>query len=204
MNRHRRTKSKLRHIGQQRDDVDIKAIETWYAGNLFRSTLEADVAATFDSLNWWWQYEPVALSVGPHQYRPDFYLPTQRIWVEVKGPHNERLDKALALAEALHKQEWDEDEWQLLRQHVVILRPPGKGENMIWENAHPDQKMVVVYCPECRECGFMNMNGVWVCPRGCRNGGDNKFWKHPGGDMFESGDMHFVRAPRNGRRVQPS
>lgn len=184
--------------------MKIKPIETWYAGTLFKSTVEADWAATFDSLNWWWQYEPVALSVGPHAYRPDFYLPTQRIWGEVKGPHNERLEKALALADALHMQEWDEDEWELTRQRVVILRPPAKGEFAVWENAKAGQDMVVCWCPECREAGFVDLLGVWVCPRGCRNGGTGQFWTLPGGDLFASGDLHFVRAPRNGRRVQPS
>jgi len=201
----RTAKPKTGNIDPQGANVEIKAIPVWYAGTLFRSTLEASWAATFDSLNWWWQYEPVALTIGAeHRYLPDFYLPTQRIWGEVKGPHNERIDKTKAFAEALHRQDWGDDEWELTRQRVVILRPAGRGETMVWENAHPDQDMAIAWCPECRECGFIDLKGVWVCPRGCRNGGENKFWKLPGGDLFHPGEMHFVRAPKNGQRVQPS
>jgi hypothetical protein len=107
----------------------IKAVPKWYKGTLFRSTLEADWAATFDGLGWYWNYEPEAIELPDGtRYRPDFWLPAQKIWCEVKGPHNERITKPLALQEALGYEgfEWAQD-------LVVILRPPGPGETAVWE-----------------------------------------------------------------------
>lgn len=80
----------------------IKAIETRYAGCHFRSRLEARWAVFFDTLGIRWEYEPQGLyytnRLGPwgneHEtgapraefpYLPDFWLPEQEMWVEVKG-----------------------------------------------------------------------------------------------------------------------
>ena len=58
---------------------------------LFRSTLEADWAATLDSLSIGWQYEPEGVQLPSGElHRPDFYLPGIATWLEVKGPHGER------------------------------------------------------------------------------------------------------------------
>lgn len=48
----------------------VKALETRYAGTLFRSRLEARWAAFFDVLAWQWTYEP---PVG-RGYLPDFVI----------------------------------------------------------------------------------------------------------------------------------
>lgn len=68
------------------------AIQTEYAGHLFRSRLEARWAVFFTKLEIEWQYEPQGYSVGgvcdqdpPRKYLPDFYLPGTQTWVEVKG-----------------------------------------------------------------------------------------------------------------------
>ena len=63
----------------------IKAIETWYAGCRFRSRLEARWAVFFDRLGVQWQYEPQSYLVDGGGYLPDFWLPDQELWVEVKG-----------------------------------------------------------------------------------------------------------------------
>lgn len=69
------------------------AIETEYAGHLFRSRLEARWAVFFTALGIEWKYEPQGYYVGDervqrHTYLPDFYLPTTGTWVEVKGDVN--------------------------------------------------------------------------------------------------------------------
>ena len=51
-------------------NYDIKAIETKYAGTIFRSRLEARWAAFFDTLGWNWIYEPFDLD----GWSPDFLL----------------------------------------------------------------------------------------------------------------------------------
>lgn len=81
--------------------MNIKAIETRYAGCRFRSRLEARWAVFFDHLGIRWEYEPQGYVVGnrvrhgrPVPYLPDFWLPRihdgvrtggHGIWVEVKG-----------------------------------------------------------------------------------------------------------------------
>ncbi|MFF1341088.1 hypothetical protein ACFVYT_24745 [Streptomyces sp. NPDC058290] len=80
----------------------ITAIETYYAGHLFRSRLEARWATVFNDLGIRWEYEPQGFRVGEQQrpYLPDFLLPDIGWWVEVKGTA-ERLDMSL-LTDAVH------------------------------------------------------------------------------------------------------
>jgi hypothetical protein len=70
------------------DDVfNVKptAIETQYAGHLFRSRLEARWAVFFNFMGIPWLYEPEGFFVNGRPYLPDFYLPECGTWVEVKG-----------------------------------------------------------------------------------------------------------------------
>lgn len=65
---------------------DIKPIETIYNGYRFRSRLEARWAVFFDYINFEYQYEPEGFSLGDgYYYLPDFYLPENDSWVEIKG-----------------------------------------------------------------------------------------------------------------------
>lgn len=77
----------------------MKAIDTIYKGCKFRSRLEARWAVFFDDLGIAWDYEPQGFRVTHRitapwneendadrfQYLPDFWLPEQQVWVEVKG-----------------------------------------------------------------------------------------------------------------------
>jgi hypothetical protein len=63
----------------------IGAIETEYKGYLFRSRLEARWAVFFDELAIDWKYEQEGYEVDGHRYLPDFWLPEEEVWVEVKG-----------------------------------------------------------------------------------------------------------------------
>lgn len=63
-----------------------KAMEVLYSGRVFRSRLEARWAVFLDLLGVNWDYEPCHYEIGPDlYYLPDFYLPDQRTWLEVKG-----------------------------------------------------------------------------------------------------------------------
>lgn len=176
----------------------IKPIRNRYRGIDFDSTLESDWASTFDALGWEWEPQPHGILVEDNvRYRPDFYLPAQRVWAEVKGPHNQRIDKPSRLQAALSRDsfEWDAD-------LVVILRPPragrnGNGARAWWENALDGQDVVIVLCPECDHHGFMDLAGTWSCRRHMRVTPEpNKFWTAPGGDLFRPGELPFTRAPR--------
>lgn len=78
------------------DGMTIEALPSWYGGVTFRSKLEADWAATLDTLGIRWQYEPetVRLPSGV-TYLPDFWLPEIRTWIEVKGTGVARIEKAV-------------------------------------------------------------------------------------------------------------
>jgi len=81
--------------------VTISPIPTRYAGCHFRSRLEARWAVFFDALGIQWEYEPQGFEVGwpehRRRYLPDFYLPREHLWVEVKGT-DAALDRSLLLA----------------------------------------------------------------------------------------------------------
>lgn len=65
--------------------MTIKAIETEAYGCRFRSRLEARWATFFQTLGIEWQYEPEGFEAEDgSRYLPDFYLPRNRLWVEVK------------------------------------------------------------------------------------------------------------------------
>lgn len=70
--------------------TEVKAIPTEYNGIMFRSKLEAQWAKFFDVNKIKWQYESEGyeLSDGTY-YLPDFYLPDQGNFFEVKGIMND-------------------------------------------------------------------------------------------------------------------
>lgn len=81
----------------------IKAIQTEYKGYKFRSRLEARWAVFFDAAGIKWEYEPQGFECKDGtRYLPDFYLPEERMWCEVKPNNPERakeLGRALACIE---------------------------------------------------------------------------------------------------------
>lgn len=101
--------------------LNIKAVPLLYNGTTYRSTLEADWAATFDALGWYYEYEPWAVDLGDGvRYLADFHLPAQNVWCEVKGGHNERMHKARQFRRALSDP--DKPGGELL----VVLRAAGE------------------------------------------------------------------------------
>jgi len=79
----------------------IKPIETHYKGYRFRSRLEARWAVFFDAMEYDWKYEPEGFVSTqwetPVRYLPDFYLPSSKTWVEVKGSDESLKDDARRL-----------------------------------------------------------------------------------------------------------
>jgi hypothetical protein len=167
-----------------------------YAETRFASTLEADWAAMFDHLGWYWQYEPMAVKLlNGDYYRPDFYLPAQRVWCEVKGPHDERIDKPHRLQETISYDAW---EWEA--GLVVILRPPGPGETAVWHGTKNEQDIVLVRCSACDHYCFMDYAGIWTCRHHIDVGKvPPKPWLNGGELLWPGRDASFIRAPRNRR-----
>lgn len=174
------------------EDPIIRPMPTRYRGQLYRSSLEASWAATFDHLRIRFVYEPLTLKVQGYGYVPDFHLPMQNTWCEVKGPHNERLYKPRDVALGIEK-----DEWKIGQPLIVVLRPPIPGDIADWGNLTPNQDIVMTYCTGPKGCdgyAFMNRTDGWGC-RNCHQEG--KFWKLPGCDLYEPGSIvPFRRAGR--------
>jgi hypothetical protein len=86
--------------------MSIKAIETSYAGHLFRSRLEARWAVFFDTLGVKWEYEAQGFELpSGATYLPDFRLPDLKMWVEVKGDEGALRDSGARLAEFVMHQD---------------------------------------------------------------------------------------------------
>ena len=80
-------------------DMNIKPIETRYAGYRFRSRLEARWAVYFDALRWSWEYEAEGYVLSNGQtYLPDFQF-GPNFWAEVKAESalDTEFDKARQL-----------------------------------------------------------------------------------------------------------
>lgn len=83
------------------DSHSLEAIPTRYAGELFRSRLEARWAVFFDELDIDWGYEVDQYSDGIEFYTPDFWLPEFEYFVEIKpkNVYDIKKIKMLALTE---------------------------------------------------------------------------------------------------------
>ena len=166
----------------------IAAVPAEYSGVRFRSTLEADWAATLDVLGVEWQYEPVAVQLPSGvAYRPDFYLPRIATWLEVKGPHGERLGKTRELANAVcHPPDCHRgaecggecDAFWNPHQCVVVGLAPVRGEitsYLIDLNLDEDDYDALIRCGSCGAwwwCG----SGAYGCRAHRRGGsGDDDF-----------------------------
>lgn len=151
----------IRHV---RSWFRVKPLPVTYRGVRMASTLEADWANTFESLGWSWSYEPIGLRLSDGQcYRCDFYLPAQRVWCEIKGPHNLRVDKPLTLWRDLRGDEGDlrgdEGDWR--EPLVVICREPLMGEAVV-ERAD-GQPIGIADCGRCGIATFVDLHGAWQC-----------------------------------------
>lgn len=105
----------------------MRALDTQYKGYRFRSRLEARWAVFFDALGIEYQYEPQGYELrpvglprpideggadwenddkyGPLPYLPDFWLPQQECWIEIKPTEPSTLEvlKAARLSAATQK-----------------------------------------------------------------------------------------------------
>lgn len=163
----------------------IRAVKTWYSGVKFASTLEADWAATFDSLGMSWSYEPIALKLSDGQiYRCDFWLRAQRVWCEVKGPHDLRIDKPYKLWEDVGR---DEDDW---RAPLVVIGREPEGRWAVVERAD-GSPVGIEECGRCANHTFIDLDGPWQC-RVCG------FWEERVGGCSP---VEFVRTYRSSDRA---
>ena len=111
--------------------MDFKPIETRYKGYRFRSRLEARWAVFFDALGIAWEYEKEGYTLADGtKYLPDFWLPEQGWWWEVKGaaPTQAELDKCEGLRD-------------------------GSGHAVVLVSGTPPDHQIKLFCWDCTASG---------------------------------------------------
>jgi hypothetical protein len=88
-----------KHKASASAEATLKPIETVYRGCRMRSRLEARWAVFMDCMGIEWEYEKEGYDLDGVWYLPDFWLPKQNMWMEVKGEHDGNwVQKAARLA----------------------------------------------------------------------------------------------------------
>ncbi|MHB8987997.1 MAG: PDDEXK family nuclease [Desulfobulbia bacterium] len=179
---------------------EIKPKKTNYGGTLYRSRIEARWAVFFDSLGIEHEYEPFCEEVGSDftslYYLPDFYLPSQNIFIEIKPGQPEEIEKIKAAY-------WCND-----IQEIVILfnlnPPTEKFENgWLFEFHNIVQKVSIRkswWWGECPKCGHVDMaEFAYITSCGCYTIDDYN-------DLYEreelSGENYTKRLSRSKRLMK--
>lgn len=104
---------------------EIKAIETVYKGYRFRSRLEARWAVFFENAGIKWEYEKEGFDLGTlGWYLPDFYLPLNKMWIEIKPQSYSCERKRIYMAGKITQNGWRSNIVSAIRDYP----PPSKGE----------------------------------------------------------------------------
>jgi hypothetical protein len=74
----------------------LESIDTIYDGHRFRSRLEARWAVFFKKLSIKYEYEKEGFNLEGNWYLPDFWLPKQKCWIEIKGEEPTEKENELA------------------------------------------------------------------------------------------------------------
>ncbi|MDP9312779.1 MAG: hypothetical protein M3R24_18145 [Chloroflexota bacterium] len=132
--------------------LNPKAIETLYNGYRFRSRLEARWAVFFDALDIRYEYEKEGYDLNGLWYLPDFWLPKQQAWVEIKPmePSDEEMQKASLLSE-------------MQETYVVIFSdglPSDNGKRHYADGFYGwyrGERVLGNNWMECRTCGHIDL-----------------------------------------------
>lgn len=179
----------------------IDPVPRGYHGVQFRSSLEANWAATLDSLNIEWEYEPKTFTLPSGEgYLPDFYLPKLGTWIEVKGTGIPRVEKAKDLAGMLacHCHDCTCTCLWYGGQIVLIGHPSRRTEHMRfgtldWHDAAGGNALL----GKCTSCG----QNSWVRPRvslACRYCHRRNQEGCDFAHLANSGEVEFRRASGEG------
>lgn len=114
-----------------------KAIQTRYDGYYFRSRLEARWAVFFNLMGIKYQYEceGFELNFGDY-YLPDFYLPNEGVWVEVKGGDGSLRESAATI--------WDAADYGTLPGLYECLGT-SRGLLLLGDIPNPDNDVVYLH-----------------------------------------------------------
>lgn len=115
------------------------AIETWYRGYRFRSRLEARWAVFFTEAGIPFEYETQGYAFDGQFYLPDFWLPVQNCWCEIKpaDPSAEESYKAERVGDGTGK-----------RFYVLVGDPMPKSEVQTLHHLTPGADRHYLVSPE--------------------------------------------------------
>jgi hypothetical protein len=156
---------------------DIEPQKTWFDGILFRSQVEARWAIFFNVLEINYEYEKRRFDLGDRvRYLPDFWLPYQLCWVEVKGalPTTKERDKARRLA--CHTRFNVYIFYGHTLYHRVPLQIPSNldwysySAHVFFANGEEDDSYWWCECPICGSLGLQEEGRVAHLPCGCLGG----------------------------------
>lgn len=154
--------------------MDVRPIETRYHGYRFRSRLEARWAVFFDTLGVRWEYEVEGFELPSGRYLPDFWLPREHLWVEIKPDWELFMhdDRTWSIAQELAS----------VSSRVMVLVgtvAPGRCQAVLFDDSGRHQP--VTHLARCRRCESLN----WVnTTRRQRLG-----WDTWGNECFQSVDL---------------
>jgi hypothetical protein len=124
-----RENSKSTHetLLQARNRQQLKPIPTKYDGYYFRSRTEARYAVLWKACYWPYEYERQGFALERGPYLPDFYLPQQGAWLEVKGVEPSFREEDLCECLAVETRQpviisWGQPSWEGV---VICFTPDG-------------------------------------------------------------------------------
>lgn len=167
----------------------IKAIDTIYRGNFFRSRGEAKWAVFMDAAGVAYEYEPQGFETEAGRYLPDFYLPDLGEWLEIK-PRIELVtdyDRQRHQAFAIHN------------RISILAGQPWPGSYQFWTfDAHDKPWNKGEQWARCCLCGRIQPMRVWSpcqnetavqCFPCDMNADRLPGWQTPEGAFFHKGDV---------------
>jgi hypothetical protein len=166
-------------------EYSMKAIDTLYNGNYFRSRLEARWAVFFDALGVKYEYEPEGFkSLKGDMYLPDFYLPDTYIRGESKGVYIEIKPESYPKADLMassffseplvlfrgmpHANIWGSDYWGYKYHDSRNGYCGGYQLTPFWDNY-----MLFWMCGKCRASKIEFSEGNYNKCHNCKTGGCN-------------------------------
>lgn len=141
-------------------------IECSYKGIKMRSKFETEIAFMLDKLNIIWEYEPILfkLSNGIF-YKPDFYLPELKMWIEVKGvlgENNIKISHQFVKDNKTTLILWNYDQWIWFSYGEYGFYQEDDDKTSM------DDGVQIGFCSHCKSYFFTGLYGSWHC-RKCGN-----------------------------------
>lgn len=178
----------------------LLGIKNKYKGVEMRSKLESKVAMFLDALGILWIYEPKTFRLSNHfSYKPDFYLPKLKIWIEVKGlieDHNRKISKIFVRDN---------------KQALVLI----SSNSMLWyglwkeddnNEVFEDLDVLIGKCSKCKSYFLASNLGDWKCLSCDYYEGDNSIIGSINGqswidEKIDFSDLKSIKEWVNGRKT---